>query len=301
MHRITHADHDGSIAELKELDRMLSDSYAANRWLDNWSSSRLWDWRFGGNAIRHRDDPSFFPRNLHIWRSEGHPIGFIISERGKDLSLQVHPDHRDLEDEMLDWVEQNWSAAPRSLETSVWCTDVWLQRLLAERGWAEIESAGFMRRYDTSLGIPEAPLPEGFRPTNMAKEGAVAEFVNAVIGAFKHPGLGMEWYRSKTAAPDYREEWLIMIMSPDGRCASFCDARMDWERGYTEIDPVGTHPDFQKKGLAKACLAHCLRGLGEAGIRDAFIGSDVEPNPSNRLYDSLHPVEKREGRVWRKE
>jgi ribosomal protein S18 acetylase RimI-like enzyme len=301
MHRTTHADHDGSLAELQELDEMLSDSYASCMWLHNWSSSRLWDWRFGGNAIRHRDDLSFFRRNLHIWRSEGRPAGFLISERGMDLSLQVHPDHRDLEDEMLDWAEKEWSAAPRALETSVWGTDSWCQRLLSERGWKDAESAGFMRRYDTWMKVPDAPLPEGFRLTTMAEEGSVREFVEAVIGAFKHPGLGMEWFESKRSAPDYRDEWLIMAMSPEGRCASFCDARMDRERAYTEIDPVGTHPDFQRMGIAKACLAECLRRLREAGVRNAFIGSDVEPNPSNRLYDSLHPVEKREGRVWRKE
>jgi ribosomal protein S18 acetylase RimI-like enzyme len=132
----------------------------------------------------------------------------------------------------------------------------------------------------------------------MAEYDSPEGYVEAVRGAFGRPVLNMEWYRSKITAPGYSHDWNIVVVSPEGRCASFCDARIDRKRGYAEIDPIGTHPDFQRMGLAKACILECFHRLSESGVGFAFIGSAEEPAPSNRLYDALAPVEKLEEHLW---
>lgn len=299
MTRMEHFYHDGSLAELGELAEMLGDSYAATGRLLNWSLNRFWDWKFGGNAVMYKDDADFFKSGLHIWRSNGRPVAFLISERGTDLSFQVHPDHRDLETEMLEWMEKEWVGGRRALETPVWETDQWRHRILAEKGWTEQESAGFLRTYDMKLRSPEVPLAEGFRLMTLAEYGSGEGYVKAVRGAFGHAVLTMEWLNFKRQAPGFSDDWNELVVSPDGRCASFCDVRVDHARSYAEIYPIGTHPDFHRKGLAKACITECFRKLRASGIRHAYIGSAEEPFPSNRLYDSLWPVEKNEGRVWR--
>lgn len=293
-----HKDHDGSREELAQLAEMLGESFSYYRCLQNWSLNRIWDWRLGGNAITYQDDPAFFQRNLHIWRYDGMPVAFVISERGKDFSLQVHPDHRDLEDEMLRWAEDVWRRERAPLTTTAFSTDIWRQRILLERGYEKGESAGFTRKYDLRLPVEQVDLKEGFRLMTIAEYGYPEGYVEAVRGAFGRPVLNMDWYRSKISAPGYSDDWNIVAVSTDGRCASFCDARIDWKRGYTEIDPIGTHPDFQRHGLARACVLECFHRLRQSGVRYAFIGSGEEPAPSNRLYDSLAPVEKVEEHLW---
>ncbi len=293
-----HAFHDGSMAELHELSELLGVSFSFYGHLQNWSLNRIWDWRLGGNAITFRDDPSFFQRNLHIWRYDGVPVAFVISERGKDFSLQVHPDHRDLEEEMLRWVEDSWAKDRTPLTTTAFSTDMWRQRILLERGYERKESAGFIRKYDLRLPVEQVHLKEGFRLMTMAEYGSPEGYVEAVRGAFGRPVLNMDWYRSKVSAPGHSDDWNIVSVSSDGRCASFCDARIDWKRGYAEVDPIGTHPDFQRHGLARACILECFHRLRKSGVRYAFIGSAEEPAPSNRLYDALAPVEKHEEHLW---
>jgi len=298
MSSFAHANHDGSLNELSQLAVMLGESFALYGRLQNWSLNRIWDWRLGGNAITYRDDPQFFRRNLHIWRKNGEPVGFVISERGKEFSLQVHPDHRYLEMDMLKWAEQAWAKDRSPLTTTTWDTDAWRQRLLLEMGYQKGESAGFVRKYDLQLPIHEVNLPDGFRLMTMAEYGSPEGYVEAVRGAFGRPVLNMDWFRSKISAPGYSDAWNILAVASDGRCASFCDARIDWKRGYAEVDPIGTHPDYQRQGLARACVLECFHRLRESGVRYAFIGSAEEPAPSNRLYDALAPVEKVEEHLW---
>jgi ribosomal protein S18 acetylase RimI-like enzyme len=301
MTRIEHSYHDGSRAELEELAEMLGDCYTVSGRLLNWSLNRFWDWKFGGNAVRCKDDPGFYERGLHIWRSNGRPVAFLISERGADLSFQVHPDHRDLEPEMLEWMEKEWVGDNQVQETSIWETDHWRQRILEEKGWSKQESAGFLRTYDMRLRSPEVPMEEGFHLMTLAEYDSEEGYVRAVKGSFGHETLGMEWHGFKSQAPGFSNDWNILVISPDDRCASFCDVRVDHARSYAEIDPIGTHPDFHRMGLAKACIAESFRRLRESGIRYAYIGSAGEPYPSNRLYDAMWPVEKLEGNIWCKE
>ncbi|HNU36587.1 MAG TPA: GNAT family N-acetyltransferase, partial [Methanomassiliicoccales archaeon] len=298
MRSIEHKDHDGSREELAQLAEMLGESFSYYGSLQNWSLNRIWDWRLGGNAVAYRDDPAFFQRNLHIWRSNGKPVAFVISERGKEFSLQVHPDHRDLEEEMLRWAERTWGKERKPLITTAYGTDMRRQRVLLEHGFERGDSAGFIRKYDLSLPIEPVKLKEGFRLMSMAEFGTPEKYVEAVRGAFGRPVLNMDWFRSKVSAPGYSDEWNIVVVSPDGRIASFCDARIDWKRGYAEVDPIGTHPDFQRQGFARACILECFHRMSGRGIRYSFIGSAAEPAPSNRLYDSLAPVEKHEEHLW---
>jgi ribosomal protein S18 acetylase RimI-like enzyme len=298
MRSYEHQDHDGSREELTQLAEMLGESFSFYRSLQNWSLNRIWDWRLGGNAVAYRDDPAFFQRNLHIWRSNGKPVAFLISERGKEFSLQVHPDHRDLEEEMLRWAEETWGREKTPLTTTVFSTDIWRQRLLLEHGYKKREGAGFNRKYDLHLPIEQVDLKKGFRLMTMAEYGSPEGYVEAVRGAFGHAVLNMDWFRSKISSPGYSDEWNIVVVSPDGRCASFCDARIDWKRGYAEVDPIGTHPDFQRQGFARACILECFHRMSKRDVRYAFIGSAEEPAPSNRLYDALAPVEKHEEHLW---
>jgi len=210
------------------------------------------------------------------------------------MTVMAHPHHLGLVDGMLDWVQSGSGTAA----VCCWSNDAWLQGRLRDRGYRFAESGGFCRKYDTSMSLLHSPVPPGFKVTDFAHYGDDEEYIRAVRGAFGRSSLDREWYDSNVRAPGRSPDWVICVVSPEGRCASFADVRIDLEAVYAEIDPIGTHPDFQRKGLARGCIAECFRRLRAEGVRHAYIGSDIEPAPANRLYDSLRPIEIYEEQVW---
>jgi ribosomal protein S18 acetylase RimI-like enzyme len=88
------------------------------------------------------------------------------------------------------------------------------------------------------------------------------------------------------------------VVSPEGQHVAFALAWIDDQNKVAQIDPVGTHPDFRRRGFAKALLSECFRRLHGAGIHRAYIESGPEPNISNRLYDSLQPVRRYQVNRW---
>jgi ribosomal protein S18 acetylase RimI-like enzyme len=53
------------------------------------------------------------------------------------------------------------------------------------------------------------------------------------------------------------------------------------------FEPVGTHRDFQRKGLGKALMSHTLCLMKEQGMQQALIGHETDNPASSNLYASL--------------
>ena len=54
-----------------------------------------------------------------------------------------------------------------------------------------------------------------------------------------------------------------------------------------EFEPVGTHPEHQRRGLGRAANLHGLRLLRAAGARDALVFSLRSNAASEGLYRSV--------------
>ena len=90
----------------------------------------------------------------------------------------------------------------------------------------------------------------------------------------------------------------VFVIAPDGRVAAYCRGEVDPDNGICGIDPVCTHPDFQKKGLGRAVVVRCLETQKRLGGRFSFIGSGPEPAPGIHLYRSLGPSTVRPACAW---
>lgn len=78
------------------------------------------------------------------------------------------------------------------------------------------------------------------------------------------------------------------MVATDGTFASFCLAWHDARHRVGELEPVGTHPAFRRRGLAAASVSG-LRALRDAGADAAIVyarGDAAYPAPG-RLYRSL--------------
>lgn len=290
--------YENSELELSQVLTFLSEAYGSFHALRNWSITRIGDWRYGGNHRFSKTDPGFFTRNLHIWKEGSRILGLAVSERGEDMTLQVRPDQRILENRMLEWVEDQWGQGKDRIIVSAFSDDAWRQNLLLKRGYRMTESRGFLRRFDSTLSPHKAPLEKGFSLTDLGHSKDAEGCISVVSKAFGKPFIDRDWFESKKKAPGYKPNMVVQVLSPKGKCVSCAEARIDWKQNYSEIDPIATHPDYQRRGFAKACLAETFRRLAEMRIRDVYIGSDVEPAPSNRLYESMLPIGKVEDFSW---
>jgi hypothetical protein len=99
-------------------------------------------------------------RPVQLWETAGGElVGYVLAEGRDDAHLQIHPDYRHLEPEMVAWAEAHLGAAAeeggRALEIYTYEYDALKQRLLADLGYTKMDYGGMIRH----LRIGQQPLP----------------------------------------------------------------------------------------------------------------------------------------------
>ena len=117
-----HKQYSGYNKEYFEMRSLLSESCKFFTQPFNWWLGRLDNWRFASFTDKIKENPRYYQENAHLWRNEnGELIGFFISEDGKSyFEIQVHPDYRFIEKEMLEWVLENWAQTKEKIITCIY-------------------------------------------------------------------------------------------------------------------------------------------------------------------------------------
>jgi ribosomal protein S18 acetylase RimI-like enzyme len=148
-------------------------------------------------------------------------------------------------------------------------------------------------RFTRSLSGPLAgpQLPEGF--TLRASRGDEADArLRAVTShaAFKS-GMPFEKYWLRTLrfvqSPVYLKEHEIFVMAPNGDVSAYCIIWTDELTRLGHFEPVGTHPDYQRKGLGKSLLFEGLRRLASEGMTEADVCTNHDNEAAIRFYESV--------------
>jgi mycothiol synthase len=74
-------------------------------------------------------------------------------------------------------------------------------------------------------------------------------------------------------------------VAPTGELAAFCTVWFDDVTRTAVFEPVGTHPDHQKRGLGKAVMAEGLRRAERMGATLATVSSYGKA--AHALYESM--------------
>jgi GNAT superfamily N-acetyltransferase len=78
----------------------------------------------------------------------------------------------------------------------------------------------------------------------------------------------------------------VVAETVDGTFAAWCGIWAVPEIGAGQFEPVGTHPDHRRRGLASLVMSRGLDWMRQRGLEVAFVGTGVR-NASNQLYASL--------------
>jgi ribosomal protein S18 acetylase RimI-like enzyme len=94
-------------------------------------------------------------------------------------------------------------------------------------------------------------------------------------------------------SPAYVLDHDIVAVAPDGTIASFAIYWTDDELSLGQFEPVGTHPDFQRRGLASAVLQVGLARLAAAGIERVRVMTGDANERAKRTYlaAGFHPTD----------
>lgn len=242
---------------------------------------------------------------VRLWPDPAEPdgpvLGYAWHNPPADLDwhhrADLAPDVRAaLVDEAIDWAEglvrtaaaAGGVPAPDALQTWTLDGDTTLESMLRERAFApaaEPTYTHWYRRLD--VGTIEAPVvPPGYTVRGVRFPDDLERRVEVHRAAFAPSRMTVEKYGRLPGMRHWAPERDIVVEAPDGSFASFTNAWLDHVAGIGELEPVGTHPDHRRLGLAKAAILAALAVLRDDGARDCLVLSQRTNVASEALYAS---------------
>lgn len=259
-----------------------------------WSLLR-WDyWRWHVNEnIFHFD----LCQSVTLWEKERQIVAMVNPDSRGEAFFQIHPAYREAEliSEMLDVAETKLTAQKDDgqNELIVWvnAADDMMKKIFTERGYTRSKFlAEYMRRRFFSQPIPDSVSPSGYIVRALGDESELPARSWLSWKAF-HPAepdekyQGWEWYKNVQRVPLYRRDLDIVAVAHDGELAAFCTVWFDDVTRTAVFEPVGTHPNHQKRGLGKAVMSEGLRRAQRLGATLATVSS-YSPG-AHALYESM--------------
>jgi GNAT superfamily N-acetyltransferase len=168
--------------------------------------------------------------------------------------------------------------------------------VLERHGLRHDPAAPWMKENPRSLDeIDDPPVPRGYRLTTMAEYVDTAPRSAAHRSAFA-PGsrFSDQVYAVVRATWPYRSDLDGVCVAPDVSVAAYTLAWLDEQNEIGELEPVGTHADHRRFGLARATSLFALRRLCDEGAKTALVACRGDGHPAaSALYESIGFRERR--------
>ena len=216
--------------------------------------------------------------------------GSVKDVTGAYLAYQVHPGHAGLVDEVIDWYDGTAAGIKRTVMPSA--AGEFAVKRWAVHGYetdlAALGDAGsWTQLNERDLTDVEQPvLPDGFRFRTAVEAGPRAA-VQAHVDAWAPSSYSAVAYESVRQTAAYRGDLHILVEAPDATMASSTIMWLDEANKTAEFEPVGTHPDYRRLGLARAMLLHGMHLARAAGATHATVvclGAPGHPQARGLYY-----------------
>jgi GNAT superfamily N-acetyltransferase len=216
--------------------------------------------------------------------------GTVKDVTGAYLAYQVDPGHAGLVDEVIDWYDDAAAGLERTVMPSA--ADEFALQRWAEHGYetdpASLGDSGYWTQLnERDLTDVEAPvLPDGFR-FRTADEAGPEAAVRAHVDAWAPSTYTAEAYQGVRQTAAYRGDLHVLVEAPDGTMASSTIMWLDEANRTAQFEPVGTHPGYRRRGLARAMLLHGMqlaRAAGATHMTVACLGAPGHPEARGLYY-----------------
>ena len=240
-----------------------------------------------------------WPARVRIWERDGTAVawGWFNPPGGLDWFVGdrlTEAEETAVRGEILDWFAErartHRAATPDAsgpIELETWGIEGSAEeRILRDRGWTVTDTAlsQFVQPLDVELDPPR--VPDGYTLRHVRGVEEFPARVEVHRAAFAPSRITLEKYALMPGLDHYRFEHDLVIEAPDGTFAAFTMCWVDRVGSVGEFEPVGTHPDHQRRGLGKVVMRAGLRLMREAGLRDALVFSLQSNAASEALYQA---------------
>jgi mycothiol synthase len=233
---------------------------------------------------------------VRVWEEGGAVVAFAICfrfETAFDLFASPRLRGSDVERELLRETRDRTAALKLGLAdadpyvvTDVDGCDAARQAQLERLGFERYRVWDYLNERSLDAPVGDPPLPPGFvlRRAAAADAAQLAAVRNSAFGG----GWSAEEYREQVMRkPGYSPERELVAVAPDGRAAAFTVIGVDERNASGLLEPVGTHADFRRMGLARAVIVAALYEMRRLGLRTATVSHDATNRPALELYRSL--------------
>ena len=276
-----------------------------------------WDIRRWDGSYFYNEKPGWETRwgkledyGIRLWETEdGRLVGVIHTEGARgDAYLEIHPDYRQIEEEIIEWAENNLAVAvdngdEKKLVIFTYEYDLPRRRLLEKRGYKKLESGGVIRRMRFgNRSIPDSQIADGYvmrevRPDDIDECQKIANLLNASFRRNIH--TAREYQSFAENSPSYNRDLELVAVAPDDSFAAHVGMIYDEVNHYGLFEPVCTHPDHVRKGLAGTLMFEGMRRVRALGATEVNVATGDQP-AANKLYESVGFPEVYKGYNWRK-
>ncbi|MFW9915162.1 MAG: GNAT family N-acetyltransferase [Candidatus Thorarchaeota archaeon] len=262
---------------------------------------------------RFENSHTEWAKDIRIWERKNKGtkpeiVGIANPESPRAYYIQIHPDYRSLEREIIEWIEEHRISNkenPNKKENLYLFSikgDDRRETLLRDLGYENCGIHAYHRSRPVDLPISTVSIPKDFIIRNIRGKEDYRQLTEAIKVVFGHDLCTEEFYENVIAkASFYVQNLDIVAVAPNGTFAAFCTIRLDPVSKIASLEPLGVHPNYRRRGLARAIIFEALKRT-QRYKPAAFIISGAANTPeANQFYDSIGYFEKIEEYYWRKE
>ncbi|MBC8135883.1 MAG: GNAT family N-acetyltransferase [Fibrella sp.] len=255
---------------------------------DAWSPERQPFANFHiGDLFWRLRDPECETR-LFLWERGETLAGFVewdVTEA--TLEVQIHPRFfgRELDSAMLRWAEEQ--AGDSLVTTCAADSNEPFLSLLASRGYTK-QQDGTNHHCRPISDVPvEIPvLPEGYSVRSLHDASEIAARVKGHQSGWQSTKLTEERYRRLVGMPEYRTDFDLVVVAPDGDFVATANVWLD-TNGAGLFEPLSTAPAHRRIGLGRALLRFGMEQLRLARARSVWVASVLHNPAATALYESV--------------
>lgn len=223
-----------------------------------------------------------------IWELNGEMIGWGWIELPSYLNFSVDPNYPEAANMIIKWFEDKVTS--NELTTMVLNKETQLLEALQNNEYLNDPAEPFFTHMAHPLkNLAEPILPGGFIARPIRGEEDLKKRVDAHRAAWHPSKVCEDSYRNVMMTKPYKKNLDWIVESTTGKFVSYCLIWMDEKNGVGLLEPIGTHPDYRKLGLARAVCLHALHELKKEDAHTAIVkprGDDAYPLPA-KFYRSL--------------
>jgi len=236
-------------------------------------------------ALTHPDPLS---DHLRLWYEDDAPVGWAWHE-SPELEVHVWTGDAGRDAAVFAAIVDAALGEPPGDELAAFAADSdhGSITILRERGFMPEGRRLSQWQWRTDGRSPGAPtLPDGYRIRSLRGPQEFETRVALHRAAFPPSRLNVAKYERLLTVPHYRFEDDLVVEAPDGSLAAFALAWYDPDGLVGELEPVGTHPDHQRRGLSRAVVTEAVHRLVQHGAKVVQVYSDGSKPAPEALYDS---------------